>query len=144
MSNQEKSDDQPALYDCSDDTLGGRLIKAREAAGLTTAQLARRLGVKTKTMANWESDRSEPRANRLNMLAGILGVSTTWLLVGHGQGLADADFTGGKREIFDLLAELRARQRDVDRLVATIEAKLTRLPASELDAKDQVGIRLVE
>ena len=32
------------------DTLGGRLARAREAAGMSTAQLARRLGVKTSTL----------------------------------------------------------------------------------------------
>ena len=31
-----------------------RLIKARELRGLTTSQLARRLGVRTQTLRNWE------------------------------------------------------------------------------------------
>ena len=34
------------------DTTGGRLTRAREARGLTTSQLARRVGVKTKTLHN--------------------------------------------------------------------------------------------
>lgn len=68
------------------DTLGGRILRAREAHAITTAQLARRIGVKSATIAAWESDRSEPRANRLTMLAGVLGVSPAWLL--HGVGSA--------------------------------------------------------
>ncbi|GAB2187234.1 helix-turn-helix domain-containing protein [Roseibium sp. LAB1] len=68
----------------SDYTLGERICKARDASSFSTAQLARRLGVKTSTLQSWESDRSEPRSNKLVLLAGILNVSPTWLLVGRG------------------------------------------------------------
>lgn len=68
----------------SDYTLGERICKARDASGLSTAQLARRLGIKTSTLQSWESDRSEPRSNKLVLLAGVLNVSPTWLLVGRG------------------------------------------------------------
>jgi len=68
----------------SDYTLGERICKARDASGLSTAQLARRLGIKTATLHSWESDRSEPRSNKLVLLAGVLNVSPTWLLVGRG------------------------------------------------------------
>ena len=61
-------------FDWDDDvaTLGDRLARARDAAGMSQSQLARRLGVKLQTLRNWESDRSEPRANRLQMLSGLL------------------------------------------------------------------------
>ncbi|MFN4102076.1 MAG: multiprotein-bridging factor 1 family protein, partial [Pararhodobacter sp.] len=49
-------------------TLGDRLAAAREASAMTQAQLAQRLGVRTKTLRDWEDDVSEPRANRLQML----------------------------------------------------------------------------
>ncbi|WP_305987141.1 helix-turn-helix domain-containing protein [Roseibium sp. MMSF_3544] len=68
----------------SEYTLGERICKARDASGLSTAQLARRLGIKTATLQSWESDRSEPRSNKLVLLAGVLNVSPTWLLVGRG------------------------------------------------------------
>ncbi len=68
----------------SDYTLGERICKARDASNLSTAQLARRLDIKTSTLQSWESDRSEPRSNKLVLLAGILNVSPTWLLVGRG------------------------------------------------------------
>ncbi|CTQ53984.1 transcriptional repressor DicA [Roseibium album] len=68
----------------SDYTLGERICKARDASGLSTAQLARRLGIKTATLHSWEADRSEPRSNKLVLLAGVLNVSPTWLLVGRG------------------------------------------------------------
>ncbi len=63
-------------------TLGGRIESARTAQGLTAAQLASRLGVLTKTVRNWQSDRSEPRTNKLVTLAGILNVSVMWLMTG--------------------------------------------------------------
>ena len=47
----------------SADTLGGRIVHARELQDLTTAQLARRVGVKTATLHEWETDRSEPRSS---------------------------------------------------------------------------------
>lgn len=56
-------------------TFGDRVAAARENAQMTQAALAKRLGVKHATLRAWEDDLSEPRANRLSMLAGILGVS---------------------------------------------------------------------
>ena len=74
----------------SADTLGGRIVYAREAQDLTTSQLARRMGVKTETLHDWETDRAEPRSNRLLTLAGILNVSPTWLLTGAGESPVDS------------------------------------------------------
>lgn len=73
-----------------DDTFGGRLVCAREAQELTSSQLARRLGVKTTTVQAWETDRSEPRSNRLPTIAGLLNVSPTWLLTGAGENPANS------------------------------------------------------
>lgn len=70
-------------------TFGDRLTAAREAQALTQAQLARRLGVKLKTVQGWESDASEPRANKLQMVAGLLNVSIRWLLTGEGDGVPE-------------------------------------------------------
>ena len=69
----------------SDETLGGRIVVARESEELTTAQLARRIGVQTETLSAWESDRSEPRPNQLVRISGLLNVSPTWLLTGTGE-----------------------------------------------------------
>jgi transcriptional regulator with XRE-family HTH domain len=74
----------------SADTLGGRIVYAREAQELTTSQLARRIGIKTETLHDWETDRAEPRSNRLLTLAGLLNVSPTWLLTGAGEAPSDA------------------------------------------------------
>jgi transcriptional regulator with XRE-family HTH domain len=71
------------------DTLGKRIARAREAAQLSTAQLARRIGIRTATLTQWETDASEPRSDRLRALAGHLNVSLIWLLVGRGTAPSD-------------------------------------------------------
>ncbi|MEL6747000.1 MAG: helix-turn-helix domain-containing protein [Pseudomonadota bacterium] len=79
--------EEQTFFDASadGDTMGGRICMARDALGLSTAQLARRLGIKSTTLAGWEMDRAEPRSNKLVMLAGVLNVSPSWLLTGQGE-----------------------------------------------------------
>ena len=69
-----------------DDTLGGRISLARDAADLSVEETARILGVENETWCNWENDRALPRSNRLDMMAGVLQVSLGWLLNGQGAG----------------------------------------------------------
>lgn len=73
----------------SDDhaTLGDRLAVAREHSGLSQSALAGKIGIRVKTLRDWENDLSEPRANRLQMLAAMLGVSLRWLLTGQGDDI---------------------------------------------------------
>lgn len=90
-------------------TFGDRLAGAREAAGLSQAAFAGKLGVKPAVIAGWEDDLKEPRANRLSMVAGILGVSITWLLTGQGEGPEAPDLDDAMTDdLLDLLAEMRA------------------------------------
>lgn len=89
-------------------TMGDRLAAAREQTGMSQKQLAKRLGVKTGTLRDWEEDLSEPRANKLSMLAGLLGVSVMWLLSGEGDGIAaPLDEPDVSPDITDLLTEIR-------------------------------------
>lgn len=90
-------------------TFGDRLAAAREAARLTQEDFARRLGVRLPTVVGWEDDVAEPRANKLQMMAGMLNVSIMWLLTGNGDGV-DPPSEGGTDNpgpALDLLAELR-------------------------------------
>ena len=91
----------------SADTLGGRIVFAREAQDLTTSQLARRMGVKTETMQDWETDRAEPRSNRLLTLAGMLNVSPTWLLTGVGESPVDSLTATEMMHIRDSVVRIR-------------------------------------
>jgi transcriptional regulator with XRE-family HTH domain len=89
-------------------TFGDRLAAAREQAGMEQKQLARRLGVKLKTLQGWEYDLSEPRANKLSMISGLLNVSIRWLLTGEGDGVTEpSDAAGIDPDVADLLADLR-------------------------------------
>ena len=90
-------------------TFGDRLAGAREANGMTQAQLAKNLGIKLATLKAWEQDLSEPRANRLSMLAGLLNVSIMWLLNGEGEGVESPDERDIQtRDVNDLFLELRS------------------------------------
>lgn len=106
----------PGWYDGDTATFGDRLAGAREAAGLSQADLARRLGVKVKSIRAWENDQSEPRANKLQMLAGILGVSIMWLLTGDGDGLDSPDGVEVPENAADLIRELRLLRADHARI----------------------------
>ncbi|SDY49568.1 helix-turn-helix domain-containing protein [Citreimonas salinaria] len=90
-------------------TFGDRLAAARDAAGMSQGDLARRLGVKLKTLQSWENDMAEPRANRLSMTAGLLGVSMVWLITGEGEGLpAPDDSASVGPDINAILLDIRA------------------------------------
>ncbi|GAB4288552.1 MAG: helix-turn-helix transcriptional regulator [Roseovarius sp.] len=95
-------------YDPEATTFGDRLAGAREHAGMSQVDLARRLGVKLKTLQAWENDQSEPRANRVSMMAGLLNVSLMWLLTGEGPGPSAPAETGQlSGEVNALLGEIR-------------------------------------
>jgi len=98
-------------------TFGDRLADARMAQGMTQEDLARRLGVKLATLARWENDIAEPRANRLSMTSGLLNVSLRWLLTGDGEGLsAPTDDEAMPHDVTEILTELRQTQGELVRL----------------------------
>ena len=117
-------------------TFGDRVAGAREALSWSQKDLAHRLGVKVKTVRAWEEDLSEPRANKLQMLSGMLGVSMRWLLSGDGPGVAAPLPEGvvpatAPAELAGLLAEIRAvrgemtlQAQRLERLEGRLEAAL--------------------
>ncbi len=107
----------PTWFDAETTTFGDRVTGAREAAGLGQPELAKRLGVKVKTIRAWENDQSEPRANKLSMLAGILGVSMMWLLSGEGDGPDGPDVVERMDEDMErILLDLRQLRLDQSQL----------------------------
>jgi transcriptional regulator with XRE-family HTH domain len=103
-------------------TFGDRLAGAREGVGMTQAALARRLGIKVATLRSWEEDRSEPRANRIQMLSGLLNVSLVWLMTGEGEGASIAPSDDG-----DLLRQIGRARREALALserLSVLEARL--------------------
>ncbi len=97
-------------------TFGDRVVAAREAHNLSSKALARHLGVATKTVDNWENDISEPRANKLQMLSGVLNVSIPWLLTGEGAEIAGEEIEAdpdGAAALADLLTEVRSLRTEM-------------------------------
>jgi transcriptional regulator with XRE-family HTH domain len=95
-------------------TFGDRVAASREAADMTQAELARRLGVRLTTLQSWEDDLAEPRANRLSIMAGLLNVSMMWLINGEGEGLTEPVSEGEiSPEVRSLLNELRDTRVDM-------------------------------
>lgn len=64
-------------------TLGDRLRKAREYAGLTQQGLANRMGVARNTVSNSENGLVEVRAITVNAWAVATGVPVAWLRSGR-------------------------------------------------------------
>ena len=108
-------------------TFGDRLAAARDAAGLDQKQMAERLGVKLGTYRNWEDDASEPRANRLTMLAGMLGVSMRWLMTGEGEGPdleAEGEVSSDVNSILAEMRDLRVQMQKSSVRLGQLEKKL--------------------
>ena len=103
-------------------TLGERLQKARENAGLSMAMASHLAGVKPTTLRDWERDRSAPRVNKLVSLAGILGVSPTHLMAEEGQSDNPVATSRGRQE--KLLNQLRAEISDIEAQQKELTARL--------------------
>jgi len=73
-------------------SLGQRIADARGAK--SKAELARAVGVDTKTVYRWEHDKAEPGSSQIDPLARALGVSIIWLLTGEGEGPIELQPTG--------------------------------------------------
>lgn len=109
------------------DTLGGRMSRTRESKGLSIAHVARRVGVKPKTIQEWESDRSEPSVEHLKLIEGVLNVNLVWLL--HGVGDAPADDIGPD-PLLAIAAQLEKLQRmhaDTGQIILRLQRELSRL-----------------
>jgi transcriptional regulator with XRE-family HTH domain len=113
-------------------TLGGRITLARESANLTDQQLSRRLGVMIKTVRNWETDRSEPRGNKLSMLSGVLGVSYNWLVTGVEDNIENLEETKALQVKMDRLINLHEQS---SALIFEIQSDLHRLQ-NRIDRND--------
>lgn len=113
------------------DTLGGRIWRARDALDMTARELADRLGVHVDTVSAWERDRSEPRTSRLFMLAGVLGVTPAWLIAGLGEAPKDEISNSVSGQLLSRLADVRALHEQTGKAIAALEAEIARV-AKEL------------
>nr|WP_314877293.1 helix-turn-helix transcriptional regulator [uncultured Pseudomonas sp.] len=63
-------------------TLGQRIARKRERAGLNQSELARRLSVTPQAVQKWESEVSVPRGKRLDDIASALSTTVAYLVTG--------------------------------------------------------------
>lgn len=108
-----------------EDTLGGRISTARESCRLSVGDAAKGLGVQTSSWKAWETDRTVPRSNRLTMMAGLLGVSPSWLLIGRGTGPIDRpspEMTTLLQKLEAATIDATAAQSRVQELVGQVKA----------------------
>ena len=107
------------------ETLGKRIARARDGAGLSSEQSARRMGVMTATLSNWETDKSEPRVNKLVTLAGMLNVSLTWLVTGKGNGplvhTVDTELDYLRSSLLALTTQAEATALQIDEIVLRLD-----------------------
>lgn len=114
-------------------TFGDRVAAAREAKGYSQADLARRIGVRKDTVEHWENDITEPRANKLQMLAGLLNVSIRWLLTGEGEGPeSDINQTVEIAQALDEVRRLRTEMLRAAERLGRLEKALRRDREEEL------------
>ena len=115
-------------------TFGDRLCAARDAAGLTQKVLANKIGVKVKTIQDWESDSVEPRANKLQMVSAFLNVSMVWLMSGLGSGISPPGYleNSTENELREVLSELRSIRSVGERLLKRV-VLLDKKIAKDLD-----------
>jgi transcriptional regulator with XRE-family HTH domain len=126
------NDMTPEVYD-DGDTLGGRITRARDLAGLTLDEAASRIGVTADTLAEWETDRSEPRANKIMTLAGVLGVSPAWLISGAGEAPQSQNMAVAVDEMTGEINRLRELALQVTACVETLESRLETLTRAAHD-----------
>lgn len=63
----------------SDEAFGDRLQRLRTEAGLSQAEIAKRMEVSAPSVSSWEKGRARPKPDRVAKLAGILGVAASEL-----------------------------------------------------------------
>ena len=124
--NNVLSSDEP------ESTLGERICNARQEAGLTLSLASHLAGVKASTLRDWERDRSEPRVNKLVVLAGIFGVSPTHLLAEEGNSSNPAVITKGRHDkimnlLNDEISEIARQQIELTQRLGEISKLLKKI-----------------
>ncbi len=125
--------DELTILDATNDfdTLGGRIVRAREALGLDEMEAAQRVSVNLETYQNWETDRDEPRANKLSMLAMCLSVSPTWLIYGRGKSPISESVSEEVVNIREQLTRVKDLQAQTTQAIEMLDQAVSRLVKRE-------------
>ncbi|GAA0975893.1 helix-turn-helix transcriptional regulator [Nocardiopsis tropica] len=88
-----------------------QLIEAREALGLTRAEMARRMGYSTSALLYWEKGRTSPSIDVMQDYAAVVGMSVT-VQPTETTGAATHDMFARTRLTDDQLAAVRRAQHE--------------------------------
>jgi transcriptional regulator with XRE-family HTH domain len=116
------------------DTLGGRISRAREASGQSVPKFAKTVGVRRETLAAWESDRSEPRVNKLVTMAGLLNVSPAWLLYGLGTAPTEPSVSAELQVLRGQLDRICELREQTDLAIRHMEKAIERIAERETES----------
>ncbi|MGF6411490.1 helix-turn-helix domain-containing protein [Paraburkholderia sp. MM5482-R1] len=93
-------------------SIAERLKEAREIAGLSQGQVAKRLGMHRPTISEIEAGRRKVAADELDLFAGLYDVSVEWIVNGSVKDeAADARMLMAARELSKM------SDQDLDRLM---------------------------
>ena len=93
-------------------TLGDRLRKAREHAGVTTDEMAVVIDVTARTIGNYENDRTPVRGPVIKEWAMRTGVPYEWLRTGHVGTTPDDPGEGGNIIGYPMVAPIHLVRRE--------------------------------
>lgn len=119
------------MEEASPRTLGERLKARRQQLKLSTSELARKAGVQRDTLVAWESGHREPRANKLIMLAGLLGTNVGWLLEGDNGCGPSPTSTNDAAALRQQLGQARHLAHNLSNMLDSIERRVQLLENDE-------------
>jgi transcriptional regulator with XRE-family HTH domain len=103
---------------------GARLHTLREAAGLTQAQLADKLGISARAYAFWEREPISLKAEQIATLADVLGVTADEVVGREPSKRRGPGPAGRLRQVFTRASQLpRSQQTRVAEVVEALVAK---------------------
>ena len=102
---------------------GERVLAARQAAGLTQAQVAEKLGMTQHAYAYWERHPVALRPDQVQQLAAALNVSVESLMNKQATHSRTSGPTGKARQLFEAVSKLPRRQQE--KVLAVLEPFVT-------------------
>ncbi|MCB1937407.1 MAG: helix-turn-helix transcriptional regulator [Nitrosomonas sp.] len=96
--------------------IANRLRSAREMAGLSQGQAAKRLGMHRPTISEIEAGRRNVKSDELLKLANLYGVEITWITEGKvNEDKIDQSILAAARELSSM------KDEDIEALINTIK-----------------------
>jgi transcriptional regulator with XRE-family HTH domain len=92
-------------------SIAKRMREAREAAGLSQGQVAKKLHMHRPTISEIEAGRRRISASEIALFAELYGVSTEWLISGSTENATDTRLLIAARELSKM------SDSDIDRLM---------------------------